>query len=606
MIPAIKARTIIALGLANAARVAAYRLGLKTGLSSARRVSAEAATGPFFTGAAQRPDRPPPSMAWRDEAHYFGSRTIPLAGNPPDWFLNPYTGRRLEPKNRNWWSIPDFDPEIGDVKIIWEPSRFDWLLAAAERASTGDDDALDQIESWLQDWCLKNPPYKGPNWKCGQEASIRVMHLAMTALVLDSHLTPTAALLELIETHLKRIAPTIQYAIGQDNNHGTSEAAALFIGGTWLAANGHPQGPSWARTGRRLLENRLSRLVAEDGRFSQYSLTYHRLLLDTGLRVEAWRLRCGLPEFSDNARIRMKNAAYWLHAMIDQVSGDGPNLGANDGARLMPLTDSGYRDFRPTLQTAMALFAGKRAIGASGAWDWPLAWLGLNMPADAAAPPVSAQFDQGGYAVLRQNTTLAILRYPRFRFRPSQADALHVDLWVNGQNMLRDSGTFSYNTDSETLDRFAGVRGHNTIAFDNRNQMPRLGRFLYGAWLSAKQVSFDAAKGKASAAYTDWLGASHCRDMELSEKRLTTVDRISGQFSSATLRWRLAPGDWVIDANSVVNGDLRLTISSDANIVRFDLVEGEESLFYLVKQAVPVLEVEVRAAGEIISEFSWS
>jgi len=39
---------------------------------------------------------------------------------------------------------------------------------------------------------------------------------------------------------------------------------------------------------------------------------------------------------------------------------------------------------------------------------------------------------------------MALLRYPRFRFRPSHADVLHVDLWVDAVNVLRDGGTFSY------------------------------------------------------------------------------------------------------------------------------------------------------------------
>lgn len=38
---------------------------------------------------------------------------------------------------------------------------------------------------WLNDWCENNPPYLRVNWKCGQEASIRVMHLIMAAYILD-------------------------------------------------------------------------------------------------------------------------------------------------------------------------------------------------------------------------------------------------------------------------------------------------------------------------------------------------------------------------------------------------------------------------------------
>ena len=85
------------------------------------------------------------------------------------------------------------------------------------------------------------------------------------------------------------MSATTSYAIGQDNNHGTSEAAALFVGGSWLAVHGDPSAGEIAARGRTMLEERVERLVASDGSFSQYSVNYHRLLLDTLSITEWWR-----------------------------------------------------------------------------------------------------------------------------------------------------------------------------------------------------------------------------------------------------------------------------------------------------------------------------
>jgi hypothetical protein len=61
-----------------------------------------------------------------------------------------------------------------------------------------------------------------------------------------------------------------------------------------------------------------------------------------------------------------------------------------------------------------------------------------------------------------------------FRFRPSQADALHLDFWLAGSNVLRDAGSYSYNTEPEWLNVFPGHNAsHNTVQFDDRDQMPR-------------------------------------------------------------------------------------------------------------------------------------
>lgn len=51
--------------------------------------------------------------------------------------------------------------------------------------------------------------------------------------------------------------------------------------------------------------------------------------------------------------------------------------------------------------------------------------------------------DAGGYSLLRRGAVFALPRYPRFRFRPSQADALQVDPWLGGINHLRDAGSYS-------------------------------------------------------------------------------------------------------------------------------------------------------------------
>jgi hypothetical protein len=100
-----------------------------------------------------------------------------------------------------------------------------------------------------------------------------------------------------------------------------------------------------------------------DGSFSQYSVNYHRLMLDTYSLVEHWRRGLELPAFSPRLYDRLAAATRWLQALTQPETGDAPVLGANDGARLLPLGDSDYRDYRPAVQLAMALFLDRRAYG---------------------------------------------------------------------------------------------------------------------------------------------------------------------------------------------------------------------------------------------------
>lgn len=600
----LKAQTAWRLGSLNIARVVTYKLGVRTALNPVRRLSASTPSGPFFTPYPGKAVALLPREGWWSQQEAFGIKLGEFDQNSPDWHAHALTGARAD-ANLAWWQLPDFNPSLGDIKGVWEASRFDWVLACAQRAAVGDDAGLSRLNAWLEDWLTNNPPYMGGNWKCGQEASIRVMHLAMAALILGQAERPVSGLVELVALHLQRIAPTLQYAIAQDNNHGTSEAAALFIGGSWLHAHGDVRGQRWERVGRRWLENRAARLIESDGTFSQYSTNYHRVMLDTLCMAEVWRRRLALPALSERFYRQATAATGWMACLVDPDSGDAPNLGANDGARLLALTDTDYRDYRPTVQLASVLFVGAMAYEEEGSWNLPLAWLGIDLPATARDWQSNQHYVRGGLVVMRQGSAMALLRYPRFRFRPAQSDLLHLDLWHAGENLLRDGGSYSYNAEQEWQSYFPGAAAHNTIQFDDRDQMPRLGRFLFGAWPKVRDLEpLQKEDGELcfGAGYRDWKGASHHRRVSLTDHRLQVSDAISGFAHRAVLRWRLMPGDWQWQGDTLTDGRRRLSVTSTAPIVRHELVEGWESRYYNQKTPLPVLEVELQASGTLTTE----
>jgi hypothetical protein len=606
----LKIRTALRLGLPNVAKLAAYRLGMRLGVHPVLKLRADIPVGPFFV----LPAAPSTVMmqtvtTWEKTGQLFGFWPMPLTDVAPDWLADPFTGNRVSAARRPWWQIPDFDPTVGDIKLIWELSRFDWVLAFAQRAANGDAGALQRLNDWLADWCRNNPPYLGANWKCGQEASIRVMHLSMAMLMLGQSRTATTGLLALVRMHLQRIAPTVSYAMAQDNNHGTSEAAALFMGGSWLAEHGHEDGVRWMRAGRKWLENRAARLIGKQGSFSQYSLNYHRVMLDTFCMAEVWRRHLELPAFSARWQARATSAAQWLRHMVNHVNGDGPNVGANDGARLLTLTGAAYRDFRPSVQLAMALFSNEAAYAEDGSWNSALAWLRVELPLKLSAPVSSYIADDGGFAALHKGEAMAMLRYPRFKFRPSQADALHLDLWVNGTNLLRDGGTYSYNTDPQWLAYFGGTSSHNTVQFDERDQMPRISRFLLGDWLKTtrrERLHEDEKTARFGAGYTDSRGAKHYRRVTLEACQMKVSDNVSDFVGSAVLRWRLAPGAWTLTIHAstacVTSTDYpgtTLLVAADVDWQRCALVDGWESRHYLEK-------TQMAQACTITTNVSWS
>jgi hypothetical protein len=421
------------------------------------------------------------------------------------------------------------------------------------------------------------------------------------------------AMVALVAEHCARITPTLLYAVGQDNNHAVSEAAALFAGGAFVMRHGSVaearRGRTWCRSGRRWLENRLRRLVMSDGSFAQNSVNYHRLMLDTCALVETLRRRSGLAAFSAECYRRCCLATGWLAGFIERQSGDAPNLGANDGARMFVLHRRAFRDFRPTVQWASALFERRRAY-APACCDEILQWLDLevDLPAEPVHATQSQLWPDGGYARLQGRNAWALLRLPRYRFRPSQCDGLHLDLWVGAENALRDGGSYSYNDSERWLEYFGGTQSHNTVQFDDHEQMPRRSRFLLDEWLECSALEFDRERSSVMGGYRDRWGCQHRRQVSmLPAGGCKVVDWVSGFRDRAILRWRAAPTG---DANPRMAdawklGALQIKVHATANIVRQELVTGWESRCYGELSELPVLEVEVRSAATITTEISW-
>jgi hypothetical protein len=419
---------------------------------------------------------------------YF-SHTPGRVGNPPEWHRNPFDGTSA-PSEAHWTTLGDFS--YGDIKVLWEPSRFGMAYALVRSYwRTGDNACAEQFWQLVESWHAANPPQRGVNWKCGQETSFRVMAWCFGLYgLLDAPATTSqrvVMLAEMIAVSGARIEANLRYALSQRNNHGISEGLGLWTIG--LLFPEFRAATRWRARGRAVLESQARRLVYDDGTFAQHSVNYHRLMLHDYL----WALRLGAAQgdsLSDELRARVGRAGQWLHALLDDASGHVPNYGQNDGALILPLNNCDYRDFRPVVQATAVLTSGNRVLPA-GPWDEDLFWLGA--PADRKAAPAicsrgDATFPDGGYAVLRSETGMAFSRAATFRDRPGQADQLHVDVWWRGLNVALDAGTYSYHAPGIWDNALARTSYHNTVTVDDRDQMDRPHRFLWLPWAHGRQT----------------------------------------------------------------------------------------------------------------------
>jgi len=607
-------QTILKLGLFNVSYVVWYRFTLRAGIR--KYLFPEkffALNQELYLPCPSRSDFP---VLWRNKILVAADRILSgefkfyshhwkNTGSPPDWFRNYFNSAPYANAALHWTKLPDFS-DAGDIKNIWELSRYEWVMILSRAYSiSGRQVYLATLNRWIDDWKAKNPLNTGPNWKCGQEASVRLFNLINASLVLNQEFKPTKGLCDFVYAHLERISTNILYAIAQNNNHGTSEAAALFIGGNWLLSSGfdYPKASGFAQKGRKWLENRLDRLVGQDGSFSQHSVTYHRLLLDSLIFTEFWRQKLGAAAFSNRFNKKREALVEWLSAMTDDISGNCPNLGANDGAFLLNLHSCDYRDFRPTLQTAAGIFFTKKPFDA-GSWDEPLYWFGLLSDQSIEFPKSKiVKVFAGGYVIINSIDSWSLIRFPNYHFRPVHNDVFHFDLWFKGQNIIPDAGSYSYNPDqTEKIFDFKSVHAHNTVSFDNQEQMPVISRFLLGRWIEPDEIGAIEETNDHSlswqGAYTDAMGNIHRRKVKSKANFWTIEDDLSGGFKVAKIGFNLSPANYSIDDATIKAtwGEMRFMPGTS-----FEIVESFSSDYYMEKHAIQRVEITIHKPQRFVT-----
>jgi hypothetical protein len=513
----------------------------------------EQSTHFFFTDktTAGVPHNPDPALAARFEQlkagrfSFFNGPVFDL-GQEDNWMKNPDTGFVYD-QNKHWTDINDYSAEAGDIKFVWEKARFAHLYDIIRYDYHFGEDCSAYVFNSILSWIRANPVNSGPHYKCSQEISLRVLNwtFALHYYKQSPHLTDKVFrdIQYAIYWQLHHVYENIDFSrIAVRNNHAITETLALYLGG--LLYPGFPGANKWKINGKKWFEEEIRYQVYEDGTFLQFSMNYHRVviqLLTWGLQLAALNNESFDTVVADRAR----KSLLFLRACMHDENGWLPNYGANDGALFFKLNNEQYRDYRPQLQALAAILEMDPDI--PGDFE-DVHWYGKTHA--AAHKPVLEKdrqlysFPKGGYYVCREADTVTFMRCGSHRDRPSQADNLHLDVWYRGENILMDGGSYKYNTDEQTLRYFMGSASHNNVMLDQFDQMEKGPRFIWYNWtqcLDAKLYETDTEfvwEGQISGFEHVGKGITHRREVRKRKgmPRWTITDTITHKPAGVRMR----------------------------------------------------------------------
>ncbi len=514
--------------------------------------------------------------------------------DPIDWHYNPQTGQRTA-ADKKWYTIPDFDPKTGDIKVVWEASRFThfWYFIRAFLL-TEDQKYYQAFSTQLDAWLEKNPYPFGANFKCGQECSLRMINaLAAFCVFADAGLCTSKDcenLKELVTRCYKKVRSNFFYAHRCiQNNHTFSEICGLIVG-AWCEENDKMLQKAFG-----LLEKEIQKQFYQDGGYKQFSFNYQRFtfqILECALYIAK---KCGIT-LSQAAKTRIQNSVQLMY-QCQAPNGDVPNYGSNDGALIFPLSVCDYRDFRPAMNGLYHQLCGKHLYPDPGDYREETLWFSDSGGGADAEEQKSTAFEVSGFFTLRQDDVFAMLCLQNFQNRPSHMDQLHLDVWKGDVNIFCDSGTYSYASELGT--QLSATYGHNT-AYAGVEQMNKHGAFMVNDW--TKRTDVTASKTTFSGRFVSQNGYAHRRSVYLDTNSISVTDTIENA-QTAEILWH-TPLDCEIEGSLVrlknTDGEVLAQLVCGENQA-ISLEKAKRSLYYLKTEEINCIRVTAPAGKSVIT-----
>lgn len=419
-----------------------------------------------------------------------------------DWFYEPESNIYWPSSISSERLLLEAD-KFGDIKLIWEITRFSWLMTLARAYLVSDNEeylyfGLKAINSFYS----KNPIGKGPHWCSEQEVAIRSYNILWFFDLCNSNINLSSEhkknCISLLHLHYCYIKSHLSYAKNAiRNNHLIHALVAILAISKFLNLNNK----AIYNNAERDLITSINEQWYSDGGYVQPSFIYHRSA-DYGLIF----LRNFLVPGEDLDLLIIKTleeSSNFLGSFINMKTGLMPNWGANDGSRIFYLSDE-YLDFRPLLSIISIISSTSTPFLDKGSLSeisllFDISKEEIEHIKDSAESNfIKLRRIQGVHSISDTSNNIDILfRCGSINSRYAlHADQLHIDLSMQESQVFQGSGSYNYNKDINAHNYFRGTKSKNTITINDESQMIHHRKFKFLQWTSSTLLTSRVDLGK--------------------------------------------------------------------------------------------------------------
>lgn len=417
-----------------------------------------------------------------------------------------------------------------DVEFIYQMNRHRyWICLGQAYAITESEKYVKTFVAQMTDWIRENvitAKTKDKIWRT-IEAGIRAENWikAMGYMAKSPRVTD-----EVLELFAKSMLVHGQYlaeckkSFSTKSNWGILESSGLFVIGKMLEAcaedNTEKQcGREYALLALERLEKQLATQVMDDGVHWEQSPMYHNEVLRCcleGLRI-ADRYQMKVPEGILSVTKAMARAdRYWQKPDGKQFAG-----GDSDSTDIRDILTAGAVQFKDPILKSGAF----SRLDYESIWDYGQATAKTYEALDSKEPKDTLTWQkESGNWYLRsnweRNADYLHVRCGSLGGGHGHFDKLHMDLVINGEDFLIDSGRYTY-VEGEERFRLKSAAAHNTVTIDGQEYTHCID--AWGVWRLNNTVNGGCCKQKGIYTYIQCGHSGYMKQGVLVNRKILAI-----------------------------------------------------------------------------------
>jgi len=454
-----------------------------------------------------------------------------------------------------------------DIKNCWELGRLQHFPQMALAANKPDkrDEIILEFKNQSLDFIVSNPVGMGVQWACTMDVGIRVCNWLVaydifkkvdsTSILDDNFLL---LFTDYVHHHAEFIFNHLEYKEGVAGNHYLFNLVGLLFITNYLSEKDETL--QWRNFAENEIEKEFHKQFFLDGGNFEGSTTYHCLSAEAMLYATALMLRNG-KKLSQDYVVLLGKAAQFIENVM-KPNGTVPQFGDNDSGRLFKFTNGESLNYESLLAGFSGLFdnssspylekgmieqfsknnklqapnekqKGKRQIRSTKHQLQQPNTTEIKFQSSINIEEIKlfAYSDFGIYVFKSSQFYLAISAIANKNMHHSWGhvhnDKLSFDLQVNGIDLVKDPGTYTYTSLPEKRNEFRNTKAHHGIVIDGIEQNKAIDLFYLEREVKCKVLEMQDLSITLQANY---YGVEHIRKFSILSDQLIITDYCNKPF----------------------------------------------------------------------------